>query len=100
MCFRAIIPQNKDLKNCWKNINYFPREGGGGGGPPPKENSMKIINIFVEPFPNLLVIILPISEIITLFDLIFLKTIWKRSFFFSQYSKKVDILEQSANIFM
>ena len=32
MCFRAIRPQNKNVKNCWKNINYFPREGGGGGG--------------------------------------------------------------------
>ena len=52
MCFRAIIPQNKNLKNCWKQINYFPRERGqGGGGYPSIENSMEIINIFFEPFP-------------------------------------------------
>ena len=29
MCFRAIRPQNKILKNCWKNINFFSTGGGG-----------------------------------------------------------------------
>ena len=60
--------KTKQNKNCWKTINYFPWEGGrypsheysmifyffpggGGRGYPSMENSMKIINIFVEPFP-------------------------------------------------
>ena len=52
MCFRAIKPQNKNLKNCGEKINYFPQEGGGAGGYPSMENSMEIINIFFQPFPN------------------------------------------------
>ena len=50
MCFRAIIPQNNKLKNCWKKIKYFP--WGGGVGYPSMENSMKMIYLFFEPIPN------------------------------------------------
>ena len=38
--------------NCWKKINYFPREGGGGGYPS-MENSMEIIKFFLEAFPKM-----------------------------------------------
>ena len=46
MCFRAILPQKQNLKNCWKKINYFPREGGGKF----HENNL----IFLEAFPQCL----------------------------------------------
>ena len=42
-------PIKKDLKKCWKKINYFPWRG--DGGPPFAENSAKINNLIFEPFP-------------------------------------------------
>ena len=50
MCFRAIRPQNRFFKKIdGKKIIIFR---GGGGGYPSMENSMKIIIIFFEAFPN------------------------------------------------
>ena len=52
MWIRAIKPQNRFKKKIVGKILIFRREGGGGGGYPSMENSMKIINIFFEPFPK------------------------------------------------
>ena len=45
-CVSGRLDHKTDfLKNCWKKINYFPREGGSGGWGvyPSMKNSMEII---------------------------------------------------------
>ena len=48
MCFRAIIPQNKNLKFFGKKELFSTGGGRGGGAYPSMENSMEII-FFLKP---------------------------------------------------
>ena len=51
-CVSGRLDHKTDFfKNCWKKINYFPREGGGGGYPS-MENSITFNVFFIETFPK------------------------------------------------